>query len=182
MGSISRRQVACLRPHSPRERIKAVSSASDSLDLSTYPGALCSGSQGTASRKASLALGDPRLPTLALLRAWTQDHASLTTPFLIWHLQVPVPVCPAQQRRARDRVEGQAGLWAWAWGRLPTLQSKQAAIPALPVSSLSDIGSSNFSGEKGLWLFLSWEREGLFQLEKAQSAQVTCANIILYNM
>lgn len=91
-----------------------------------------------------------------------------------------MPVCTAQQRGARDRVEGQARLWDWAWGRLPTLQSKQAAIPALPVSSLLDIGSSNFSGEKGLWLFLSWE--GLFQLERDQSAQVTCANIILHNM
>lgn len=57
---------------------------------------------------------------------------------------------------------GQAGLGDWALGTPPTLQSGQAATLAPSVSWLPDTGSSNFSGEKGLRLFLSWEQEELF--------------------
>lgn len=73
---------------------------------------------------------------------------------------------------------GQAGLGDWALGTLPTLQSGQAATLALSVSWLPDTGSSNFSGEKGLRLFLSREQEELFRLERNQLAQVTCTHTI----
>lgn len=93
-------------------------------------------------------------------------------------------VCPchAQQREARGRGEGQAGPGYWARGTLPPLQSRQAAVSPLPVSSLPNTGSANFSGEKGLGPFLSWKQQGLFQLERDQLAQVTCVHIIMDNM
>ena len=50
-------------------------------------------------------------------------------------------------------------------------------MPSLAVSLLPDTRRCNFSGEKGLGLFLSWEQEGLFLLERVQLVQVTCTHI-----
>ena len=75
----------------------------------------------------------------------------MPAPFLTLPVSVPAPL--GREREAGSG--GQAGLGDWASGTPPTLQSGQATTLALAVALLPDTASSNFSGEKGLGLFLS---------------------------
>lgn len=118
------------------------------------PRGQCSRSQGTTLlRESFLCPRDPCLPSLGLLRAWTQDQASQCQ--LLSSSGLCRYQCLSLLSRRKPGTGGTDGSGAGCRGIPPTLQSGQAATSVLPVNSNSDPESSNFSGGKSLGLFLS---------------------------
>lgn len=140
---------------------------------------LCSRSwDATSHRGKSALLQRPQLP-IAALGAWTV--CSLKASLVTWPLW-PCP-CPAHQQEQGSRKRAGSGVKGTgrAWGPGPGI-----AHPA------EQAGRHAFSGcepryrhrrtlafqgkERPRNLFLSWEQERLFQLERDQLVQVTCTH------
>lgn len=98
-----RGQVACPRPHSQSGRIKAVTSTSDALDLSTHPGAC-------GSEKASLVPG-----THASHHLLCRELGPRTRPVCVSSFPRLATVGPCV---GPCSAEGRQGL-GWAWGHCP---------------------------------------------------------------